>query len=58
MLRAMEPDLIRDTAIVVVLGGGLLLAGVPFRWAVAVLIATIALTYGVDALLDELTSEG
>lgn len=54
----MEPELIRDAAIALILGGGLLVSGVPLRWVVGILIVVIAMTYGIDALFDEFSSEG
>jgi len=36
----------------------LFLSGVPFRWVLVILAAAIAVTYGVDAFLDDFSSEG
>ena len=54
----MEPSLIRDAAIVGVLGIVLLAARVPLRWALLILGLAVGLTILFEAFISELISSG
>lgn len=53
----METDLVRDAVIVVVLGLGLVVSGVPWRIALAVVVVAVIAMVALEATISDLTTD-